>query len=204
MSLTRLLYFSENTMDLAGKPLLVALRNILATSIRNNKAAGITGALVFDNDWFVQALEGERAAVWRTLRRIELDERHANVVVIDARWVDERLFEGWWMGLAVHTAQTAAAFAPYLKNGMLRPQHMTAEEVPAHRPFQEAMVEVERRRVHAGTYGERGRESRSVGYLARREARAPAASAGTIMPAHAKAPRWSSPMTPSEAAASTM
>lgn len=131
MSLTRLLYFSENQMNAAGATRLADLRGILASSDRNNKAAGITGALVFDDQWFLQALEGERAQVWRTLRRIEDDERHANVVVIDARQVEARLFGNWWMGVATRTEQTAPIFAPYLRDGLLHPQDMTADAVLA-------------------------------------------------------------------------
>lgn len=129
MILTRLLYFSENQMDPAGRPRLAGLRDILAASNRNNKAAGITGALVFDEHWFVQALEGDRAKVWQTLRRIEDDERHASVVVIDARQVESRAFASWWMGLATRTETTAPIFAPYSKNGSLQPQAMTADSV---------------------------------------------------------------------------
>ena len=131
MSHTRLLYFSESQLGVAGGSRLASLRDILKASSRNNKAAGITGALVFDDHWFVQALEGERAAVWATLRRIEDDERHAEVVVIDARQIEQRVFGNWWMGLATRTERTADAFAPYLRNGMLQPQEMTADGVLA-------------------------------------------------------------------------
>lgn len=125
--LQRLLYFSENTMH--GRDMLSQLRGILSTSQRNNKAAGVTGALVFDDQWFLQALEGDRCAIWATLKRIEDDERHANVIVVDARHVDKRLFPDWSMGLARRTPENAEAFAPFLRNGLLQPHMMKAEDV---------------------------------------------------------------------------
>ena len=126
---TRLLYFSENTIGKSGGALLAELRTILATSIRNNEAAGITGALVFDDDFFLQALEGDRDQVWKTLKRIEDDERHVNVTIIDARQTDDRLFANWWMGLARRDDQTEAVFAPHLKNGRWQPKDMTSTDV---------------------------------------------------------------------------
>ena len=129
MVLTRLLYFSETQIDPRGGARLAGLRDILAASRRNNKAADITGVLVFDDHWFLQALEGPRASVWATLKRIEEDERHTGLVVVDARQVEGRLFASWSMGLATRRGETAEVFAPYLNNGLLRPQDMTAAEV---------------------------------------------------------------------------
>ena len=126
MALSRLLYYSENQIVRGDSSVLNQLGQILSTSNRNNGAVGITGSLIFDDLWFMQVLEGDRAAVWRKFERIWQDERHANVVLVEMREVEERLFGNWWMGLAMHNARTHTAFAPHLKKGRLRPPEMSA------------------------------------------------------------------------------
>ena len=129
MRVTRLIYFSENLVDPTRGSVLSQLSEILSASNRNNKAFDITGALIFDEQWFLQVLEGEREKVWRTLNRIENDERHSNVVIIEAGIVPSRLFGNWWMGLAKRDKVTEHIFAPFLKNGRLDPRDMAAEAV---------------------------------------------------------------------------
>jgi hypothetical protein len=85
--------------------------------------------LVFDDPWFLQALDGERSKVWQTLRRIEDHERHANVVVVEAIEVPTQTFGNWWMGFAVRNEDTVAIFVPYLSNGLLRPHDMSATAI---------------------------------------------------------------------------
>ena len=129
MPLSRLIYVSEAQIDPAEGSLFSQLAGIMKASIRNNQASGVTGALVYDDAWFLQALEGERRAVWRTFERINSDERHANCLLIAMSEVGERVFDNWWMGLATRDADTAAAFRPYLRGGMLHPPEMSAEEI---------------------------------------------------------------------------
>ena len=75
MPLFRLVYFSENQLD-PEQRITPQLSAILSRSNANNRRHNITGALMFDEFRFIQALEGERSAVWRTYRRILEDERH--------------------------------------------------------------------------------------------------------------------------------
>lgn len=129
MPLARLIYISENQLDPARGSMVRQLGDILGASNRNNRANDITGALVFDDKWFVQALEGERRAVWRTFERIGEDERHAGTNLIELIAVTDRLFGNWWMGAATRSAATEAAFRPYLRNGLFSAQDMSARDV---------------------------------------------------------------------------
>lgn len=70
---------------------------ILATSRRNNTGDAVTGLLYFDGKRFLQALEGEPAAVDRALSRIEKDPRHRAIVVLSDRTVETREFGEWSM-----------------------------------------------------------------------------------------------------------
>ena len=100
MPLSRLIYISENQLDRTNGSVLKELSAILSASNRNNRRAGLTGALVFDDMWFLQILEGERRNVWETFNRISEDERHSRVLLVEKRDVSERVFGNWWMGLA--------------------------------------------------------------------------------------------------------
>jgi hypothetical protein len=85
MPLTRLTYYSENQLDPAQGSVVAQLAKILSASNRNNKPGNITGALVFDDLWFLQVLEGDREDVWHTFERIKDDERHSRVTLADVR-----------------------------------------------------------------------------------------------------------------------
>ncbi len=132
MSATRLLYYSQNHIDPAAGSVVRTLSSILEASTRNNKPIGLTGALIFDDQWFLQILEGEREVVWRKFERIRDDERHANVVVAEVAEVSDRTFGNWWMGLATRNAKTEHVFARFLKSGArLDPPSMSAADMLA-------------------------------------------------------------------------
>lgn len=127
MHLMRLVYYSEYQIVRGQVSALGQLTSILRSANRNNRAHEITGALIFDDLWFIQALEGDRETVWQTFQRICQDERHSNVVLAEMREVKERQFANWWMGLATRNDHTEAAFAPYLRNGHLSPPTMSID-----------------------------------------------------------------------------
>ena len=71
---------------------------ILATARRRNPAAGVTGAMLFNEDWFVQLLEGEEAHVRATYDRIAADPRHEDVELLVQMPCESRRFPDWSMG----------------------------------------------------------------------------------------------------------
>ncbi len=126
MPLSRLIYISEPQFDAAEGSTLTQLASIMTASRRNNKASNITGALVYDQYWFLQVLEGERRAIWERFSRINEDERHGGCLLIEMADVEDRLFGNWWMGLAARNTTTEPVFAPYLVNGALQADAMSA------------------------------------------------------------------------------
>jgi hypothetical protein len=70
---------------------------IFSVARSRNKAAGITGALLIADEWFVQTLEGDEAAVRSLYERIFKDKRHERVTLLDERTVDARTFGRWAM-----------------------------------------------------------------------------------------------------------
>jgi Sensors of blue-light using FAD len=91
----RLIYRSKSLLPKAGyEPELGAIFRIARA---NNKTKGVTGALLRYDDWFVQALEGEEAAVRGLFDKIEKDPRHEAVEVLETGMVSERVFARWAM-----------------------------------------------------------------------------------------------------------
>ena len=98
--LFRLVYCSRNTIPDHQGDTAAEVSSILAVSRANNARDGVTGALLYSEGCFAQVLEGELGTVERTFERIQCDPRHGNVVVLEARHVEQRLFGAWDMALA--------------------------------------------------------------------------------------------------------
>lgn len=90
---TQLIYISTARHALSRSELPV----ILDASRRNNRAAGVTGMLLYDGIRFMQALEGDDAHVDTTFERIRADERHRAAVVLSRRMIDSAEFGDWDM-----------------------------------------------------------------------------------------------------------
>ena len=88
----QLLYISTATPGAA-----IDLTGILATSLRNNGRAGVTGLLWTDERRFLQVLEGQDEAVQTALGRIKIDTRHRGIVVLQDRSIAIREFGAWEM-----------------------------------------------------------------------------------------------------------
>ncbi len=98
--LYRVVYCSR--MRISGPPASIAreLRDILATSRRNNARADLSGALLFANNCFAQTLEGPRVALEQCFERIQNDQRHSDVTVLEFGLAPAREFPKWSMGFA--------------------------------------------------------------------------------------------------------
>ena len=129
MPLSRLIYVSENQLDRESGSVLKQVSAVLSASNRNNKRIGLTGALVFDDMYFLQILEGERRPVWETFERIKEDERHSRVLLVELRDTPERIFGNWWMGLATRNEDTQHVFEPFTRKGILRAEEMSAQQI---------------------------------------------------------------------------
>jgi hypothetical protein len=78
------------------------LKKLLLRARMRNKAAGVTGMLVFHDGAFLQALEGEKRAVVRIFDSIDKDPRHREIAVLHCGPGPEqqRVFGDWAMGFA--------------------------------------------------------------------------------------------------------
>lgn len=83
----------------ATRPLNQAdLLELLQHSRKNNKDSGITGMLLYLQDKFIQALEGDAKSVKSLLAKIETDPRHKRMSILLEGNTPQRLFTNWSMG----------------------------------------------------------------------------------------------------------
>lgn len=92
MSLAYLIYashpFGFSVCDLNG---------ILSTARRKNARDGITGALIVRADLYLQWLEGPPDTLAALYEHIKADDRHLDIVHLDAGPMTERRFGNWLM-----------------------------------------------------------------------------------------------------------
>jgi len=127
MALTRLIYFSENRIGIVGRSKRMA--DLLAVAVDRNRNVKVTGALAYDDLWFVQALEGEELAVKSTFDRIAQDKRHAHTKIIRFANAPTRLFGEWSMGFAARNARTESLFGQHWYNKGMNPSSMTEQGI---------------------------------------------------------------------------
>ncbi|MET0876917.1 MAG: BLUF domain-containing protein [Tardiphaga sp.] len=91
----QIIYISTATVPFSAADLDALLQK---ARVRNESAA-LTGMMVYSQGEFLQALEGETAAVLETFARIEQDARHSDVVTLRRGPIPSgRMFETWSMG----------------------------------------------------------------------------------------------------------
>jgi hypothetical protein len=91
------LIYASHIAPVCQDDLKAALTNIVTRSIVKNRKARITGLLIAHKGWFVQALEGPRAAVEALFDTVAADPRHHHALPLYQGVVEARLFEQWSM-----------------------------------------------------------------------------------------------------------
>jgi len=71
---------------------------LLTHARANNERYGITGALLYHRDRFIQIVEGEDEVVRARFAVIAADPRHSNIVTMREKVIVERQFPEWTMG----------------------------------------------------------------------------------------------------------
>ena len=117
----RLVYHSETAITGPAEIVDAEIRRILDASRRNNARADVTGALMFNRGFFVQALEGERARVEATFERIQRSPLHRNLVVLQFDETPERGFARWSMAFVGASQSDAARFGHLATESGFRP-----------------------------------------------------------------------------------
>lgn len=87
-------YISVSAKPMTSEELLALLQKCLT----NNARDGITGMLLYSNQTFLQALEGEDAVIDGLVSKIEKDPRHASIKFLHRRPIQSRQYSDWTMG----------------------------------------------------------------------------------------------------------
>lgn len=102
------------------------VKDILASSRKNNQRLAITGALSLSNGIFLQCLEGERSAVNALYHHILNDKRHIKPEVLSLEEITQRQFTAWNMGLIAATTENSSLFLKYSSTAEFDPYSMSA------------------------------------------------------------------------------
>ena len=129
MIIVRLTYYSRNRVDKSGGPVQDPIHDILIESVTNNRRDDITGALIHDEKWFAQALEGPEKMVSATFERILRDPRHSDVRLIKMQPVPVRRFGAWWMACVARSDDNSDLFRHHCESQCFDPQLMRAERL---------------------------------------------------------------------------
>ena len=93
--LKRVVYVSEKT-NVSD----TTLKDIIASSKKNNPEEDVTGCLLSGSNSFLQLLEGPTEFIDTLYLKISRDNRHKNVMTLCDEKIGERLFLSWSMKLA--------------------------------------------------------------------------------------------------------
>lgn len=127
MYLFRLIYYSKNAIAAGQQSAYREIKEILKKSTDNNKADNVTGALLFNQNFFAQVLEGDRKAVTQTFCRIACDKRHSDIVILEGKPVTERIFLDWSMAFAGHSDVADELYRRFSTHSNFEPSKMTAD-----------------------------------------------------------------------------
>ena len=90
-----MIYVSEAAEAMSKAALDILLKGAQAF----NRTAAITGCLIYQDGYFMQMLEGPRAAVHAVMAKVMQDSRHRNVRLVIEGQAQRRVFIDWSMAL---------------------------------------------------------------------------------------------------------
>lgn len=123
MFLVQLIYASKvSDMFLPGD-----VESILESARNNNKALGITGMLCFNSTYFLQCLEGSRAAVNKIFNTISADSRHDAMLILAYSEICKRDFGDWDMGYVSESKLKRKLMLKYASTDTFNPFSMQGE-----------------------------------------------------------------------------
>jgi len=127
MSLVRLIYASRATKPISMGDMV----SLLDAAREHNQVRGLTGILAFDQETFLQILEGSSQEVNSLYHRIARDSRHQRLTLLGYGEIIEREFADWSMANMDVSAQDTSArkltLLKYRELGRFDPFSMSSE-----------------------------------------------------------------------------
>ncbi|MEH6580736.1 MAG: BLUF domain-containing protein [Halioglobus sp.] len=94
-TIRQVIYISKAAYEFSASE----LHELAAAAARKNLLLGITGALLFIDNCFIQVIEGEEHAMSDLLSQLDVDPRHHDIRIISDQLEESRHFADWSMGL---------------------------------------------------------------------------------------------------------
>ena len=113
--LSRLVFYGRTNMKIGESAGMI--KSILAAASEYSPASGLTGGLVFNEKYVVEAIEGAREQVSKRLRLLFEDPRIEDLTVLAINTIDKRVFEGLGSGLCRADHRCRAALPEIQRDG---------------------------------------------------------------------------------------
>tara|TARA_B100000902_G_C26861638_1_gene693328 strand:- start:112 stop:549 length:438 start_codon:yes stop_codon:yes gene_type:complete len=108
------------------------------SSVRNNEC-DITGFLVFNQNYFVQTLEGPAKAVNDTYHRIAKDKRHKDIMILSyENDIPKRSFAHWDLAYITLRKVSREIYYPFMTSGDFDPYTLNPNSIM---PFMHEMFQ---------------------------------------------------------------
>lgn len=128
MPLYNFAYVSQSRLDDLALGTRFEIDRILQIAQVRNAAAGVTGALMFNERKFTQVLEGDESAVRDIMHSIERDPRHSDIVILATGAVPHRSFTSWSMAFAGTSEVAKAHYQQFVADRLLQ-KAMTGQKL---------------------------------------------------------------------------
>ena len=125
MFLTSLIYASSVSSDFNTED----IKSILQTAKTANTEKDITGILCFNNNYFLQCLEGGRKNINTLYQKILKDPRHNDIVLLHYDEITQRAFADWSMGYIPESTLTKPLIIKYTQKSSFNPYTMPAKNI---------------------------------------------------------------------------
>ncbi len=102
---------------------------ILAQAQQNNARNGITGALIFNHNYFLQSIEGARPMINELLRKLIKDDRHFSLQVIECCEVEQRRWNKWSMKYLIPSEDNKELALKYSTGTQFNPYLMSTNQI---------------------------------------------------------------------------
>lgn len=121
----RLTYVSRYNTDNAN----IEVARILEQAQRNNERNGITGALVINDNYFLQVIEGARPVINNLLKKLIEDKRHFSLQIIKCCEIEERRWNKWSMKYLTANDQNKEYVLKYSASNEFNPYLMSTSQI---------------------------------------------------------------------------
>ncbi|MFC7053516.1 BLUF domain-containing protein [Hansschlegelia quercus] len=126
MPLHRIVFYSSNETKLTSSSMRDFVRDVLDNCARLEAISGLTGALLFNERFFLQVMEGDKVAISEQMWKISQDERHSLMVILAAGAIPRRAFLTWTVGYAGRSPELDKLYLSYGPAPKFDPTRMTA------------------------------------------------------------------------------